>query len=120
MNTAPATPATASVRLTNQNISDLLDCAGYGISYWAAQAIVDEKAKTYRVIERSDELPDDEAPADKTMTFAEIGKAFSDLAAAGKLPDWQMREIAAKDLGFDATVADMTVQTAMFGEITYG
>ena len=107
-------------KLTTEEVINLIDCAGYGINYWAASGHVDEKAKTYRVIESSAELPDDEEPRDKTLTFDEIRQAFVALAAADKLPDWQMREIEENDLCFDATVGDMVVQWAMFGEIVFG
>jgi hypothetical protein len=107
-------------KLTTAEVVNLIDCAGSGIGYWAASGHVDEAAKTYRVIERSDELPDGDAPTDKTLTFDEISTAFVALAAADKLPDWQMREIAEDDLGFDATVGDLVVQWAMFGEIVFG
>lgn len=120
--TRAARPAreTISVRLTDQNVSDLLSCAGFGIGYWAESATVDEDAKTYRVLESSLELPDGDKPADKVLTFAEIRAAFNKLGETGYLPDWQIREIKENNLGFDAEVADMTVQMAMFGEITYG
>jgi len=114
------TPQPKKIRLTDENVTDLLDCAGTGIGYWAASATVDKEAKTYRVIERSEELPDDETPTDKTITFDEIRDAFNTLAQQDRLPDWQMREIADGDLAFDAEVADMTVQQAMFGEIVFG
>ncbi|MCI4659545.1 hypothetical protein [Cryobacterium zhongshanensis] len=107
-------------KLTDADVVNLIDCAGSGIAYWAASGHVDEAAKTYRVIESSVELAEGDAPADKTMTFDDLRKAFVALAAAGTLPDWQMREIEEDDLGFDATVGDLVVQRAMFGEIVFG
>lgn len=108
------------IRLSDEDVENLLDCAGFGIGYWARTAEFDREAKTYHVVEGHEELAKDEAPADKVITFAEIRQAFAALAAEGRLPDWQMREIRENDLAFDATVADMTVQKAMFGKITFG
>ena len=106
--------------LTDADVVNLVDCAGYGIAYWAASATLDEDAKTYRVLESSLELAAGEAPADKTLSFDEIRAAFVLLAHDGKLPDWQMREIADNDLSFDSSVADVVIQQAMFGEILFG
>lgn len=117
MSTEPKTP---SILLTDEDVINLLDCAGYGIGYWAITATVDEDAKTYRVIESGAELDDGETPEDKTLTFDQLREAFNILATKDLLPDWQMREIANDDLGFDSLVGDITVQQAMFGEIIYG
>ncbi|MCB5280340.1 hypothetical protein [Arthrobacter sp. ES1] len=114
-------PKTKTIRLTDENVVDLLDCAGTGIAYWATSATVDEEAKTYRVLSSEViEAEDGTEVTEKTLTFDEIRDAFNTLAHAGRLPDWQMREIADGDLGFDSEVADMTIQQAMFGEIVFG
>jgi hypothetical protein len=123
--TAAAAPVTATaaqhhIKLTDEDILNLLDCAGYGINYWADSAQIDEDAQTYTVTERSDELPDDETPAVKTITFDELRTAFRTLADDDKLPDWQMREVAEGDYAFDASVGDLVVQWAAYGEITFG
>lgn len=115
------TPQPKKIKLTDENVTDLLDAAGYGIGYWASTATVDEEAKTYYV--RSGigvDQADGTEITEKTMTFDEIRGAFNTLAQADKLPDWQMREIADGDLAFDSEVGDMTVQQAMFGEIVFG
>lgn len=115
----PTTPAIATlVILTDQNVIDLLDCAGYGIAYWADSATVDEKAKTYTVL--SEDLEEDGPSLSRTVTFDKLREVFNQLAVEKRLPDWQMAEIAEKDLAFDAMVADMTVQQALFSEIVYG
>lgn len=109
-----------SVRLTDENVTDLLDCAGTGIGYWAQSATVDEEAKTYYVQSSEAVEVAGEEITEKTITFDEIRAAFSTLAKEDRLPDWQMREIADGDLAFDSMVADITVQQAMFGEIIFG
>lgn len=121
MSTAPeSTPRTITVRLTDQNVIDLLDCSGYGIGYWAATATVDEEAKTYFVRSSESVYARGEEVTEKTLTFDEVREAFNTLATNDKLPDWQMREIADGDLAFDSQVGDMTVQQALFGEIVFG
>jgi hypothetical protein len=111
---------TKTPKLTDEDVENLIDCAGYGIAYWATSGTLDKAAKTYRVIESHLELADGEAPADKTLSYDDIRQAFALLASTGKLPEFQMREIAENDLAFDATVGDMTIQQAMFGEIVFG
>lgn len=106
------------IPLTDQNIIDLLDCAGYGIAYWADSATVDEEAKTYTVL--SEDLVKDGPSLTRVVTFDKVREAFSQLAADQKLPDWQMQEIAEREFAFDAFVADLTVQFALFDEIVYG
>ncbi|MFJ2662631.1 hypothetical protein [Arthrobacter koreensis] len=122
MSTAPeiTVQAPLRIRMSDEDVANLIDCAGYGIGYWTRTAEFDRDTKTYRVVEGHEELPKDEEPADKTLTFADIRRAFAELASEGLLPDWQMREIRENDLGFDATVADMTIQKAVFGKITFG
>lgn len=104
--------------LTDQNVADLLECAGYGIGYWAQTVHMDTEAKTYRVVESSTSAGS--KPADKTLTFDDIRTAFIALNAADQLPAFQIRELIDNDLSFDSAVGDITVQQAMFGEITYG
>jgi hypothetical protein len=119
MSAAPQT-TTKTVRLTDENVTDLLDCAGYGIGSWAISATVDEQAKTYYVLSSEGIEVDGIEITEKTMTFDEIRAAFNTLAKEDRLPGWQMREIENDDLAFDSMVGDMTVQQAMFGEIVFG
>lgn len=119
MSTAPK-PPTETVRMTDEDVANLADCAGYGIGYWAVSATVDEEAKTYYV-ESSEAIEVDGTEiTQKTITFDELRAAFNTLAKEDRLPDWQMREIAEGELAFDSMVGDMTVQQAMFGEIIFG
>ncbi|MEO3931421.1 hypothetical protein WMO79_01220 [Micrococcaceae bacterium Sec7.4] len=119
-----STPQAKKIKLTDENVTDLLDAAGYGIGYWASTATVDEEAKTYYVqssegVEAADGTEITEI-TEKTISFDEIRDAFNTLAKEDRLPDWQMREIADGELAFDSMVGDMTVQQAMFGEIVFG
>lgn len=111
---------TKSPTLSDEDIINLIDCAGYGIGYWAPRAELNKTAKTYRVIGSREDLAAGEARLDKTVSYNEIRQAFATLAKTGLLPDWQMREIADNELAFDSMVGDMTIQQAVFGEIIYG
>lgn len=119
MSTATATTAPARIRLSDQDVENLLGCANFGVGLWTSTVEFDRSAKTYHVIEGHEELAADEKPADKVLTYADIRRAFSELAAEGLLPEWQMREIRENDLGFDAMVGDMTVQKAVFGKVVF-
>ena len=105
--------------LSDQDVENLIDCAGDGIGYWATSGAVDADAKTYHVIEADLESPASDT-GEKTLTFDEIREAFVLLASKDLLPAFQMREIEEDDLCFDATVGDMTIQQAMFGELVFG
>lgn len=121
MTTAPATTTpieSLPVTLTDEDIANLIDCAGYGIGYWATTATHDSDAKTYRVVESQEAAGETKRMAAR-LTYDNLRRAFNVLFESGKLPDWQMREIQDDDLGFDSEVADMVIQQAMFGQIVY-
>lgn len=114
------TPQPRKIKLTDEDVANLADCAGFGIGYWAVSATVDETAKTYYVQSSEAIEVDGTEITEKTITFDELRAAFNTLAKEDRLPDWQMREIADGELAFDSEVGDMTVQQAMFGEIVFG
>lgn len=105
--------------LSDEAVSDLIDCAGYGIADWAASGTEDKVRKTYRVVEASAYLEDQPAK-DEELSYQQLREAFAALANAGELPFWQMREIEDQELAFDSDVADLVVQHALFGETVYG
>lgn len=105
----PKTP-----RLTDAEVVTLLDSAARGIFYWAGRCHHDEDAKTYRVVTRGDELEPGDKPADKTVSYDDLRQAVATLTETGTLPARQMHEIEEADLNFDARVADMVVQQALF------
>lgn len=107
------------IQLSDEDVENLLDCAGYGIGYWADTAIIDTATQTYTVHEGAAE-PSGDKPVVKTVSYDEVRVAFNQLAGRAMLPEFQMREIADNDLSFDATVGDLVVQWLLFGEIVYG
>lgn len=106
----PKTPT-----LTDAEVVTLLDNAARGIFSWAGSCRHDEEAKTYRVVARGDELEPGEKPTDKTVTYDDLRQVVVKLTEAGTLPARQMHEIEEADLNFDARVADLIVQQALFG-----
>lgn len=107
------------VTLTDEDIANLIDCAGYGISYWAATATHDAENQSYRIVELQEAAGTTPAVA-KKLSYDDIRRAFSIRFEEGKLPDWQLREIQDDDLAFDSEVADMVIQQALFGKVFYG
>lgn len=103
--------------LSDQNVADLIDCAGYGINYWASTADLDTEKKTYTV---SWSEGDDEPNETRTVSYDDLRDAFVKLGEEEKLPEWQLRELRENDLCFDATVGDMVVQYAVFDKLVFG
>ena len=119
-------------KVTDEDIEDILDTAGYGMNYWAYEAHVDSEARTYTV--RTDpDLIDDEEPV--TVTFDKlletafriaggqyemndsIRECFIDWHEALMLDDEDSQYAG----GFiDADAGDVLVQIAINDEIVYG
>lgn len=118
-------------QLSDQNITDMLDAAGYGIAYWAARATVDEEARTYTVLPLEDPVEDKE-PEQIVVTFGQIADAFdkllnNDPKLVGSyvhkyfLYAYADRDSHGIEAGhIDAEAADVLVQVAVFGEVVYG
>lgn len=107
------------IQLTDEDVENLLDCAGYGIGYWAKSCTVDPCAKIYTINEDTF-APAGEKALSGVYTFDEVRRAFNTLAEKKMLPAFQVREIAEKELSFDATVGDLVTQWLLFAEIVYG
>ena len=115
---------TVSFELTDQDIENLIECAGAGISYWAESSRVDTGMQTYTITwEEIQVLGTGQVYTERkrrVLAFAELAEAFAELAnQTDGLPYWQMREILEGDLAFDAIVGDIVVQQAIFSEIIF-
>jgi hypothetical protein len=111
---------TIDVDLTKDVMVNLIECAGFGIRYWADRAEVDDDAETYR-IRLSEECKDDHPSGERwfTLTHDQLRDAL--MAWTVKYgPDWWIREIRDGDLAGDSDVGDGMVQTAIFGDTIYG
>ncbi len=83
--------------MTEDQILDVIEMAGFGIGYWAYDAVVDPKNRTYTIY--SDDL--DEPAVIGFDKIAEVPKDY-DLEQLGS---WE---------------ADYLVQTAAFGDTIFG
>lgn len=99
-------------QLTDYDVAHLIGCASQGAGYWAEEMNHDKVAGTLTV----KEFDEDDT---ETTTHQRIKEAFAQMAEAGKLPSWQIREILEKDLAFDAYVGDIVIQQALFGKQVY-
>lgn len=118
-------------QLTDENITDMLDAAGYGIGYWAVRATVDEEARTYTVLPQEDPN-EDKDPEPVVLTFDQIAEAFdkllnNDPALIGGyvhryfLYAYADRKAGGIDAGhIDSEAADVLVQVAIWNEVVYG
>lgn len=109
--------ATASLEVTinADTFGDIVDIAGYGISYWADKAIVTNDNYLVTSIDgESIEI----TPAKLEKTIADIisgvFKLHEDIRAAA------LSVATEQDAGeIDANVADVLIQLAGFGELVY-
>lgn len=119
-------------QVTDQNIVDMLDAAGYGIGYWADWATVDESARTYTVMPHEDPN-EDKAPEQIVVTFDQIAEAFNRLLNNERelligslvhryfLYAYADRDASGIDAGhIDSEAADVLVQVALWNEVVYG
>jgi hypothetical protein len=119
-------------QVTDEQIEDILDAAGYGINYWCIGAVIDSEARTYTV-ETDPDLTDDEAPA--TLTYDKLLETAFRIAGRQYEVNDGIREYFTEWLealeaddedsqwagGFiDADAGDVLIQIAIHGEIVYG
>jgi hypothetical protein len=118
-------------KVTDSDVEDIIETAGYGIKYWADRAIVDSEARTYTVVTDTD-LTDDEPVTldydhllDVAVRIAKgeyevnegIREYFYDWHKAVRKDDSESEYAG----GFiDSDAGDVLVQIAIHGEIVYG
>lgn len=122
--------AQVSVDVTDEEVTDMIDTAGYGIGYWAERAVVDEVKRQYTV------TPDEEARRDPAMAkdfiinFDDVVRVLVEFAT-GQHELGYPREYAQKWLAdkvkhgdgagnLDSTIMDCVIQQCAFGEIVFG
>jgi hypothetical protein len=111
--------------VTDDNIINMLDTAGYSIGYWAREAEVDEDAKTYTIIER-------ETGDRYTVSFDDLRRAYGALLSLDQqyvnrmihgyfIESYRDRDEQGIETGaIDGDAADVLVQVAAFGQVVYG
>jgi hypothetical protein len=122
--------AQVSVEVTDEEILDMIDTAGYGIGYWCERAVVDMNKRQYTV------TPDEEARQTQVMrrdfviNFDDIVRVLVEFATGqhelGYPREYAQKWLAEKlatgeDSGnLDSTIMDCVIQQCAFGEIVFG
>jgi hypothetical protein len=119
-------------KVTDSEIEDIIETAGYGMNYWAVRGVVDSDARTYTVTTDPD-LIDDELPV--TVTYDHLLEVALRIAEGAYQMNDSIREsfgqwhddIVADDEesqwaggSIDSDAGDVLVQIAIHGEIVYG
>jgi hypothetical protein len=119
-----------SVDVSDEEILDMIDTAGYGINYWGERAVIDENTRQYTV------TPDEEARQTQVMrrdfviNFDDIVRVLVEFATGqhelGYPREYAQKWLAEKlatgeDSGdLDSTIMDCVIQQCAFGEIVFG
>ena len=102
------------LNVTKEDIEDIIDMAGYGIAYWADEAIV--KDDGYVIHEEEDDKWHE-------LSYEDILKGVELYIKNGRcniLSQDVINEKMIIDTGdIDSDIADMIIQYACFGEIEY-
>lgn len=118
--------------LTDQNITDCMDAAGYGIGYWVRTATLDPEARTYTITPHEDPFKSEDDGKSYVITYDELSTAYYKLIAVdqelvgGDIHDYFMDSYRDRDADgiegghIDAAAGDVWVQIAAFGEIIFG
>lgn len=118
-----------SVDVSDEEILDMIDTAGYGINYWCERGYIDNNTRQYTV------TPDEEARQDPAMckdfviNFDDIVKVLVEFATGqhklGYPREYAQKWLASKVKGgdsgdLDSDIMDAVIQQCAFGEIVFG
>ena len=119
-----------TVDVSDEEILDMIDTAGYGINYWCERGYIDTNKRQYTV------TPDEEARQDPTfakdfiINFDDIVKVLVEFATGqhklGYPREYAQKWLATKvkdsyDSGdLDSEIMDAVIQQCAFGEIVFG
>lgn len=123
---------TLTFSISDETVADMLDAAGYGMTYWAkSMEILTDPARTIIVVEYDENTLEE---VERRTNFAGIREAFVKLATPGQQyvgstvhgyfaaavtdRDEKTGEIEAGHIDSDA--GDCLVQVALFDEVVYG
>jgi hypothetical protein len=116
-------PLTVRITLDDEWVEDLIEMAGYGISYWVGKAVVDSERRTYTVHPFDPDSGTLETP--KRLTYGGIVRAAQKILtgqtcispeSVSGMAVWA----AVMDNGdIDSEVADMVIQVAVHKEVLY-
>jgi len=116
---------TVWVDVSDDDVVDMIETAGYAIAYWCERASVDVKARTYTI------TPDEEArfyeqyAKDFTIGFDDIVRTLLEIAVGkhkvGYPREYAQKWLTDKDGGhLDTDIMDVVIQIACFGEVVFG
>ena len=121
-------------QVSDETITDMLDAAGYGMTYWATSMDFKARGDNLYIEVTEGEEDDDGKPKVHEATYAKLREAFGKCADpnqdligqwvheyfvnAVKDRDEKTGEIDAGHI--DASAGDVWVQIALFGEVVYG
>lgn len=108
---------------TTELVIDLVDAAGYGIT-WADQATLDEESQTY-TLDLDEDAADEAGKTRVTITFQDIEAALVKLAQGGLAHQviTQACQVALEtpeEADIDSETADCVIQVAVFGDVVFG
>lgn len=98
--------------ITDEDIGDIIDTAGYGIGYWAKSAVVDDENGLYIITDEDDQVYE--------LRYVDIVRGVKMYIENGNKPYNIIYENGVDTCNIDSVVADMIIQYACFGEIIYG
>lgn len=120
-----------SVDVSDEDILDMIDTAGYGIGYWCQRAVVDTNKRQYVLTPDAEARENDETMAREfIINFDDIVRVLVEIAI-GKHDVGYPREYAQNWFSgiivdgtnsgdLDTDIMDCVIQICAFGEVVFG
>lgn len=106
--------------LTNEEIADVAEMAGYAMQEWALTLDIRRNDKTVTIEEGERTNNGPRVDTEHVLTFASIREAASKVSRGGICNTRITREVNSGDLGnWDTVTADAVLQVALFSKIVY-
>lgn len=119
-----------NVDVSDEEILDMIDTAGYGIKYWCERGKIDTNTRQYIVTPDAEARQDPAMCKDFIINFDDIVKVLVEFATGqhkiGYPREYAQKWLATKvrhgyDSGdLDADIMDCVIQQCAFGEIVFG
>lgn len=113
------------VDVSDSDVEDMLDSAGYGIGYWCERGVIDRDKRTYTVTPDEEARFYEEYRKDFVIGFDDIVRTLLEIAVGkhkvGYPREYAQKWLVDKDGGhLDSDIMDVTIQIACFGEVVFG
>ena len=119
-----------SLDVSDEEITDMIDTAGYGIGYWCERGVVDANTRQYTVTPDLEARQDPAMAQDFVINFDDIVRVLVEIAT-GKHDVGYPREYAQAWLAdkvksgvdggnLDSTIMDCVIQVCAYGEVVFG